>query len=335
MTVNHQVRRSLLVLIAVVGLLTAVWSAAMLAGGILAAGQLESEHNPLGESIVYVASFAIVSATALFYYCLVNRGRSPRVPLLLAGTLVAGLTIFVTMTQLVLVVDGSDGTGQMSNAETRIEQAWEEARASDRAMTDAYEAQLDYYGARMEEEARTGIGPRYREAERAHQELRAQFGASLGRGLNARRPGNSLSADAEAARGYLDRLQAKAETFARFAAREEIAVPDYGVRAGDIRARLDASVGEGWLDRRSVVLREVTKKLREMAESLGAADIGFTLSFLLAVAPDVLQLLCAILILILRPRGELAVTVDSDGREHMEWEADEPVWGEIPSKTTL
>ena len=93
-SIQDTLRQHLTSVIALVGVLAAVWSAAMLIGGFQAAGQLDSIHNPLGDFVAYVAAAAIIGATAIFYYVMTNRQRSSKILLLVSALIVSLLTIF-------------------------------------------------------------------------------------------------------------------------------------------------------------------------------------------------------------------------------------------------
>ena len=50
-----------------------------------------------------------------------------------------------------------------------------------------------------------------------------------------------------------------------------------------------------------------------MLRSLGFADLGFTLSFLLSLTPDLIQVLCVCLISFLGPRARREAETDDEG----------------------
>lgn len=338
MSIHERNRRVLCLLIAAVAGAAAVWSAAMLVGGIRAAGQLESEWNPLGDHIALVAAGAIISATAIFYYVLTSRARRSALLLVICGALVAAMTVFASATQLVMVVDASMGESLRKGSQVRVDQAWAQARRIDAAMVEAYRAQLDHYAARMAEEAVTGRGPRYRAAARTHNRLRAEYAGALGGVEKIAQQGRSMSADIAAARGYLDRLRAKARVFARFAEAEGIRAPAFAPRIAAVASGLPVTGEDGWLDRQALVYAAVMTKLVEMVASFGLADLGFTLNALLSITPDLIQVLCACLLLMLRPehnapgraRGDSA-WADGDPDDIPEWAGGGSAWGDISS----
>lgn len=308
----------------------------MLVGGIRAAGQLESQWNPLGDHIALVAAGAIISATAIFYYVLTSRVRQSVLLLVICGGLVTAMTVFASATQLVMVVDASMGESLRKGSQVRVDQAWAQARRIDTAMVEAYRAQLDHYAARMDEEAATGRGPRYRAAARTRNRLRAEYGAALGAVETIAQQGRSMSADIAAARGYLDRLRAKARVFDRFAEAEGIRAPAYGPRIAAVEAGLPVTGADGWIDRQALVYGAVMTKLAEMVASSGMADLGFTLNALLSITPDLIQVLCACLLLMLRPERDATKSMqgdsawgDDDPDAIPEWAGGGSAWGDI------
>lgn len=298
-----------------VALLALAWNAAMLIGGLRAAGQLESQWNPLGAAIIVIAALAIVSATGVFYYVLACRARVARGLLILSVLIVAGLTLFASATQLVMVVDAASGEDVVKAAELRVRQARADAARIDAEMTATYRRQLTYFTRRMEEEARTGRGPRYRAAARVRNRLRAEYGGTLGQAFLSATPPTaatgSLNAAAENARADIASLRGKAVVFARFADSEDVTAQDYTSRLDELTARLAINTGGGWIDRKTLVYRQVTTKLGEMIASQGRADIGFSLSAFLSLTPDLIQILCASLLALLRP-VPVAATTDTE-----------------------
>lgn len=325
MDIQDKIRRSLMVLIALVGILAATWSAAMLVGGFRAAGQLDSVYNPLGEGVLFIAAAAIIGGTAIFYYCLGSRRRTSRFLLVVSGTIVAALTLFASATQLTMVEDAAMGDQYVKGTAVKIRQAWQQAGRIDHAITDRYVGQVDHFKQRMAEEAKTGIGPKYRAAERAHNRLRAEYGSVLGRTAKAAAQGKSLSDDAEGVRGYVTALRGKVRVYERFTANEGLAGEDFGSRLDRIEASLDTLGGGGWIDRRSLVYERVMEKIWAMVASFGLADLGFTLNALLSITPDLIQILCTCLIGFLRPPE------DHDGglgTEAEGWSPFDKVWGD-------
>jgi hypothetical protein len=330
---NDRARALLCGLVALVALFAGVWSAAMLVGGIRAAGQLDSVWNPLGEHIALVAAGAIISATAVFYYVLTSRARRSALLLVISGGLVAVMTVFASATQLVMVVDASMGAALRDGAQVRVDQAWAQAKRIDAVMVEGYRAQLDHYAELMAEEAVTGRGPRYRAAARIRNRLRAEYAGALGAVERIAQQGRSLSEDIAAVRGYLDRLRAKTQIFARFAEAEGIRAPAYAPRIAAVEARLPVTGADGWLDRQAIVYAAVMAKLVEMIASFGMADLGFTLNALLSITPDLIHILCACLLLMLRPEREAAESAgdqESWFADDADWAERTPVWGEMP-----
>lgn len=308
-------RRGLRRCLLAVALLALGWNAAMLIGGLRAAGQLESQWNPLGAAVIVIAALAIVSATGVFYYVLACRARAARGLLIISALIIAGLTLFASATQLVMVVDGASGDGVVKAADLRIRQARTDVARIDAEMTASYRRQLTYFSRRMEEEARTGKGPRYRAAVRAHNRLRAEYGGTLGQAFRSANPSaaptGSLNAAAGAARSDIASLRGKAAVFARFAETEDVKAQDYTRRLDEVAARLTTNMDSGWIDRKALVYSQVATKLGELIASQGRADIGFSLSAFLSLTPDVIQILCASLLALLRP-APVAATTDAD-----------------------
>lgn len=315
-------------LIAAVGGLAAIWSASMLVGGFEAAGQLDSEFNPLGKFVRYVAAGAIVGAGALFFYVLARKKRTSLRMLVGSGAIVFVLTVFASVTQLVMVEDGSKGTQFVKGAEVRVSQGWSHARRIDQSIVDRFQAQVDFHEQRIGEEASTGKGPRYRASMRRFNQLRAEFGSALGRTTKIVQQGRSMSEDREALRSYLTQLRSKAKVFDRFAEREGLVAENFAVQLGSIDASLATLGQETYIDRKAIVYAKVMKKLSNMFATRGMADLSFTQNFLLSIVPDLIQILCAILLAFLRPREEPFENPVDDGND---WEPFDRVWGDSPS----
>lgn len=324
MSPNDEHRQNIRRLIVLVGVKAVLWAAAMLVGGFRAAGQLDSPYNPLGEYVIFLAAASMVAASALFFYALGSRQRAPLPLLLAAGLITLKLTLFASVTQLVMVVDSSTGEQFLKGLEVQVNQGWNRAAQTDRRITAAYERQVDYQKQRMEEERETGKGPRYRQAERRYNELRGAFGGVLGRTAKMTRQGHSLSGDAAGLQAYAGYLRSKVDAYQRFAEAEGLVPENFAAQLVEIE-KAAASVGpDGWIDRKSVVYAKVMEKLGTMIESRGRADLGFTMQAMLAVTPDLIQVLCAILLIFLRPREQAG----SYRGEASDWSPEDQVWGE-------
>lgn len=279
-----------------------VWSASMLVAGLAASGQLDSPDNPLGEWVKWAAALCICGASALYLFVM-GTGRNRSVGLMVGTSLIAlALTVFASLTQTFAVVDAALGENVFRGAQTQIAAAWDQAERADQAMSAAYLAQLDYLAQRRAEEAETGKGPRFRAVDQAFNDLRETYGAGLSvpAGRAPSRPEDPNTA--RQLHGYLDRLEAKAALFVRFAQEVGVAVVDPRASLTAIRAELGGVTSERYVDRRSLVYGQVIQKMGEMIASGGAADIGFSLAVMLAFMPDAIQLLCTLLLILLRPR---------------------------------
>ena len=297
------IQRALVGLITLTGFASALWSASMLVGGFDVSGQLSSDFNPMGKVVLYVAAISIVASTGLWYYCLTNAERNNVGAAVATGTLVLMLTAFASITQLFSVVDASSGSSFEKGAEASVTSVWSATRNIDQNIAEVYNNRVAFSNDRMAEEAETGRGPRFREAAANFNRLRQTYGSVLETPLSRVPQGRSLSDDISGARDYITALRAKVQVFENFGREVQIVTPDYAAQLDGLEARLNRLNGgdEGsWVDRRSLVYSEVVRKLGEMLASGGSADLGFSLSALLAVMPDIIQLLCALLLVMLR-----------------------------------
>lgn len=322
MNIHNRFREALMYLVAGIGILAAIWSASMLVGGFFASGQLDSTWNPLGSGVAYAAAFAIIAATAAFYYVIGSRQQTPLLVLLLAGGIVAILTIFASLTQTYLVVDGSLGDNFVRGTAARVTTAWQQTRRVDEAMVETYQRQIGHYRQRMEEEEKTGRGPRFRAARQAYNHLRETYGGVLGSSERISQQGRSITDDAGALAGYIADLRGKVVVFDRFSQEVGITTENHTKRLNEIAQSLQGLSDGNWIDRKTLVYREVIKRLGEMIESVGLADLGFTLAVLLSFTPDLIQILCTALLLFLRPK-ESPFEDDGSG-----WSPSDKVWGE-------
>jgi len=287
------------------GVGAAIWSFTMLAGGFDQTEQLATNANPIGEAVLYVASLVIIGAVATWFYCLSYAERIPLRVTIVSGTIVVILTLFSSFLQLYLAVDGSQGASIERSAKTEIAAVWAEIDSTEREIINAYTAKVDFQEARMREEQATGRGERFRRSRDKYNRLRELYGASLGVPLGRAANGQSLTDDITSARAAISALRAKVETFERFAAQEGLGAPNFAARLDALVGRLDSVGGEsgGWVDQRTLVYKQVLRKLGEMVESRGAADPAFTLSVTIALIPDMIQFLCALMLYILRSNG--------------------------------
>lgn len=287
------------------GVGAAIWSFTMLAGGFDQTEQLATDANPIGEAVLYVASFVVIGVVAVWFYCLSYADRIPLRATILSGAIVVVLTLFSSFLQLYLAVDGSQGESIERSAQTEVAAVWAEIDSTDHEIINAYTAKIDFYEARMREEQATERGERFRRSREEFNRLRETYGASLGVPLGRAPSRQSLTDDITSARAAISALRAKVETFERFAAQEGLGSPDYTGRLDALVARLDSVGGAsgGWVDQRTLVYKEVLRKLGEMIDSGGAADPAFTLSVMIAFLPDMIQFLCALMLYILRSNG--------------------------------
>lgn len=287
------------------GVGAAIWSFTMLAGGFDQTEQLATDANPIGEAVLYVASLVIIGVVAAWFYCLSYADRIPMRVTIVSGTIVVILTLFSSFLQLYLAVDGSQGKSIERSAKTEVAAVWAEINSTDREIINAYTAKIDFYEARMREEQATGRGERFRRSRDEYNRLRELYGASLGVPLGRAPNGQSLTDDITSARAAISALRAKIETFGRFAVQEGLGAPNFVARLDALVGRLNSVGGEsgGWVDQRTLVYKEVLRKLGEMVESRGAADPAFTLSVTIALIPDMIQFLCALMLYILRSNG--------------------------------
>lgn len=338
---NDPRRDWLVPLIVVVAGCAALWNSSMLVGGIRASGQLDSEWNPLGSGVAFVAAFAINVGTALFFYVLSNRRQTPRRLLVLASVIVGLLMGLSTLTQTFMVVDGASGENFEKGTEAKVSTAWRQAEGIDRAMVDTYKAQLGHYAARMEEERPSGEGPRFWAAEQAYNRLREEYGSALARTENFAQGKRSITDDVGGVQGYVDALHSKAAVFDRFAGDVGITAPDFATRLDGVEGSLDGLSAGEWIDRRGLVYDKVIDKLGEMLGSGGTADLGFTLSVLMAFTPDLIQILCTCLLIFLFVRKDRSDDGDDPGangpddpgdpndqNDPGDWTPGDRVWGE-------
>ena len=287
------------------GVGAAVWSTTMLIGGFEQTGQLATYANPIKEGVLYLASLVIISAVGVWFYCLSYAERIPLRVTIVSGVIVVILTLFSSFIQLYLAVDGSQGESIERYATTEVEAVWAEIDNTDREIINAYTAKIDFYEARMREEQATGRGERFRQSREEFNRLRETYGPILGVPLGRIPNEQSLTDNIASARAAISALRAKVETFERFAAQEGLGSPRLIARLDALVERLDSAGGEsgGWIDQRTLVYREVLRKLGEMIESRGTADPAFTLSVTIALIPDMIQFLCALMLYILRSDG--------------------------------
>lgn len=312
-------------LIVAVAALATAWSASMLVGGFFASGQLDSPLNPLGRSVAYIAAAAIIGATGTFYYVIGFRQRAARGLVVAAFVIVALLTLFASLTQTFMVVDGGLGDSLVKSAESRIEGLAVQARRIDRTMVDVYAAQVAHLRARLDEEARSGRGPRFRLMEARADDLRERYGATLGRALLPADGGQEtgLAVVAEAVAG----LKGKAAVMGQFAAEAGLRIPDFAGEVAALETALSAVAGDNPADRKAIVYRQVIVKLGDMIHSFGLADLGFTLSLLLSFTPDLIQVLCTILLLLLRARDEPGEEAALILQHDSDWTPQARAWG--------
>lgn len=287
------------------GVGAAIWSFTMLAGGFEQTGQLATEANPLGEAALYLASLVIIGVVAVWFYCLSFAERVPLRATIASGAGVVILTIFTSFLQLYLAVGGSQGEEIVLSAQTEVATSWAEIDNIDREIMNAYSAKIDFFEALMREEEATGRGERFRQSRAEFNRLRAAYGASLGVPLGRAPRGQSLTDDIASARAAISALRAKVVTFKRFAEQEGLGSRGYSARLDALIERLDSVGGEsgGWVDQRTLVYKTVLRKLGEMIESRGTADPAFTLSVTVALIPDMIQFMCALMLYILRANG--------------------------------
>ena len=283
----------------------AVWSFTMLAGGLSLTGQLATDANPMGEGVLYLASFVMTGVVSIWFYCL---SFAERIPIRAGISSLNGvLTLIVEsfFLQLYQAVDGSQGEEITLSAQTEATNVWAEIDTTDREIVNAYAAKIDFYEARMGEEQATGRGERFRRSRNEYNRLRELYGASLGVPLGRAPSGQSLTDDITSARAAISALRAKVETFERFAAQERLGASNFAARLDALVGRLDSVGGEsgGWVDQRTLVYKQIIRKLGEMVESRGAADPAFTLSVIIALVPELIQIICALLLYILRSTG--------------------------------
>ncbi|MEM6495013.1 MAG: hypothetical protein AAF650_11605, partial [Pseudomonadota bacterium] len=188
---------------------------------------------------------------------------------------------------------------------TEVANTWAEIDNTDREITNAYTAKVDFFEALMREEQATGRGERFRQSREEFNRLRETYSPSLGVPLGRAPSGQSLTDNIMSARAAISALRAKVVTFERFAREEGVGLPDYTARLDALVARLDSVGGEsgGWVDQRTLVYKELIRKLGEMIESGGTADPAFTLSVTIALIPELIQLICALMLYILRSNG--------------------------------
>ncbi|MEM6494350.1 MAG: hypothetical protein AAF650_08215, partial [Pseudomonadota bacterium] len=186
-----------------------------------------------------------------------------------------------------------------------VANTWAEIDNTDREITNAYTAKVDFFEALMREEQATGRGERFRQSREEFNRLRETYGPSLGVPLGRAPGGQSLTDNIISARAAISALRAKVVTFERFAREEGVGLPDYTGRLDALVARLDSVGGEraGWVDQRTLVYKELIRKLGEMVESRGTADPAFTLSVTIALIPELIQIICALMLYILRSNG--------------------------------
>ena len=232
-----------------------------------------------------------------------------------------------------MVVDASLGSAFEKSVQARISTAWAQAQQIDRSMVNAYQSQIAHFEQRMAEEAETGRGPKFRAAEREFIRLREDYVGALGQVEKAAPQGRSIQADVGGLQGYIDTLRSKDNVFGQFAQSAGVTSDDFAARLDKVEARIaDLSAGE-WTDRKTLVYERVLEKLWDMILSLGTADLGFTLSLLLAFMPDLIQVLCACLVRFLHPGHEPQESLDG-GLADDDWSPFENVWGDTPTQVT-
>lgn len=283
----------------------AVWSFTMLAGGFSLTGQLATDANPMGEGVLYLASFVMTGVVSIWFYCLSFAERIP----IRAGiaSLIGVLTLIAVsfILQLYQAVDGSQGEEIALSAQTEATNVWVEIDNTDREIVNAYKAKVDFYEALKSEEEATGRGERFRQSREEFNRLRETYGPSLGVPLGRAPSGQSLTDNMTSARAAISALRAKVVTYERFAREEGAALADYTARLDALVVRLDRVGGEsgGWVDQRALVYKEIFRKLGEMVDGGGASDPAFTLSVIIALVPELIQVICALLLYVLRSNG--------------------------------
>lgn len=287
------------------GIGAAFWSFTMLAGGFELTGQLATDANPIGEVVLYLASFVITGVVSIWFYCL---SFAERIPFRATISSLFGVLTLIAVSfflQLYQAVDGSQGREIALSAQTEVANTWAEIDNTDREITNAYTAKVDFFEALMREEQATGRGERFRQSREEFNRLRETYGPSLGVPLGRAPGGQSLTDNIISARAAISALRAKVVTFERFAREEGVGLLDYTGRLDALVARLDSVGGErgGWVDQRTLVYKELIRKLGEMVESRGTADPAFTLSVTIALIPELIQIICALMLYILRLNG--------------------------------
>lgn len=321
---THQV---LTVLIAAAGFAALLWGAAMLVGGFLAADLLDNPWNPMGQALVWTAAFAIMGANALFYHVLVARKRKSQAALVGQVLCVLLLTAISTMLQTYVTQRGANGQNILKAKEVAVHTQGAEASRIDRDITGEFDARIGVIESRMHYEAEEngGKGPKYRAARAEFDRLSERYVGTLGlsRPLGLQR--QNVSEDAAAVRAYLNYLREKVQVYRQFAQEVGIMATDYEARLAKIEPSL-SGVKEGvYIDEKSVIYIDALNKIQEMFASGGTADLAFTIAFLVSIGPDIVQLLCALLLFSLRPKEE---ELEFDAS----WSPFDRVWGESPDR---
>ncbi len=324
-------KTGLKLLIILVAALATVWSAAMLTGGFIASGQLNSPFNPLGSVLPYLAAASMMGAVAIFYFALGFRERASLAMIASSFVLAVTLSLLASLTQTYMVVDASMGAAFVRAAEAKSDGALKQrVRRIDAAMTGIYLGQVDHMAQRMEEEAATGRGPRFREAEQRFHVLRATYGSAIGAPMALGR--GSRDTDLAGLADAIEALKGKASLVERFASEVDIRAPEFRAQIDALTATIALIAAEYQIDRRSLVYRQVITKLGEMLASFGTADLGFTLAVLLSLSPDLIQMLCTILLLCMRREQRDLPVPPAHAVEDLpfppeDWEPREPAWG--------
>jgi len=295
---------SFVAIITVIGVLAAIWSASLLVGGFIASGQLNSPHNPIGGLVTYIAASALIGATSIFYYVVGFRRSSSLVLMLASGGIVIAITILVSLTQLFVVVDAAHGDRLVAQAKAQLNGTAQSAVRLDSRLTEFYVAQIEHYRLRIEEERVTGEGPRFRRNETAYRTMRRRYGSALRARAIDPQIGKTAQATILDVADAVALLKPKVALAHKFADEAFIALPDYSEQLATLERQV------AWLrenvdtDRRTAVYRHVIEMLDRAFDKDKPTDLGFLISALLSILPDCIQLLCTLLLLMLRAKAQ-------------------------------